>query len=192
MAILGRTPKDCFDQFRAHIGSLVGKVLPVQQPVVCKQTDEHGRLNFSSKTVAIDTGYGLVHFYLGQDLGTEKKGSKFRLLTQAYSYRIQLDPGLAGVEALIRWEYERTLRASECHHCRNHFHVGKQDGQAIGLRFPNAVLDLSRAHLPTGWVTIEEVIRFLIHDLGVRPPCGDKWPTVLAESERKFREWTGV
>jgi hypothetical protein len=41
---------------------------------------------------------------------------------------------------------------------------------------------------PTGWVTIEEVIRFLIVDLGMSPPCGDDWPNVVRESERKFYE----
>ncbi|HTU98796.1 MAG TPA: hypothetical protein VMF14_23290, partial [Solirubrobacteraceae bacterium] len=52
-----------------------------------------------------------------------------------------------------------------------------------------AVLDLNKAHVPTGWVTFEEVIRFVIHDLGVKPPCGDEaWPGLLEDSERKFHE----
>ncbi len=42
--------------------------------------------------------------------------------------------------------------------------------------------------MPTGWVTIEEVIRFLIVDLELKPPCGDDWPSTLAESERAFFE----
>ena len=41
-------------------------------------------------------------------------------------------------------------------------------------------------------MTIEEVIRFLIVDLGMPPLCGDEWPELLAESERKFfDEFTG-
>lgn len=50
---------------------------------------------------------------------------------------------------------------------------------------PGAI-DLNKAHLPTGWVTIEEVIRFLIVALGVDPPCGQEWPKKLAESQRAF------
>ena len=37
-------------------------------------------------------------------------------------------------------------------------------------------------------MTMEEVIRFLIIELGVKPPCGDDWPSVLATSERAFFE----
>jgi hypothetical protein len=38
-------------------------------------------------------------------------------------------------------------------------------------------------------VTIEEVIRFLIVDLGISPPCGaDAWARLLEESERRFFE----
>jgi hypothetical protein len=36
-------------------------------------------------------------------------------------------------------------------------------------------------------VTIEELIRLLIHELGVVSPATD-WPAILMESERKFFE----
>lgn len=49
-------------------------------------------------------------------------------------------------------------------------------------------IDLDKVHLPTGWVTIEEVIRFLIVELGLKPPGGGGWPDVLATSERAFYE----
>ena len=56
----------------------------------------------------------------------------------------------------------------------------------------NGTLDLNKAHLPTGWVTIEEVIRFLIVDLDVQPPCGDDWPAKLRVSEDAFfQDFTG-
>jgi hypothetical protein len=45
-------------------------------------------------------------------------------------------------------------------------------------------LPLNAWHLPTGWIAIEEVIRFCIVDLGVRPKAG--WQAVLAESHEKF------
>lgn len=53
-------------------------------------------------------------------------------------------------------------------------------------------IDLDKVHLPTGWVTLEEVIRFLIAELGIEAPCGAAWPEVLSESERAFfEEFTG-
>jgi hypothetical protein len=59
---------------------------------------------------------------------------------------------------------------------------------APGSNSETRPLDLNRAHVPTGWVTIEEIIRFMIVDLGVKPPCRSRWPEVLVASERKFFE----
>jgi hypothetical protein len=50
------------------------------------------------------------------------------------------------------------------------------------------MLLLDDVHLPSGWVTMEEVIRFLIVELGMKPPCGASWPAVLEESEAAFYE----
>jgi hypothetical protein len=61
----------------------------------------------------------------------------------------------------------------------------------IGATLPRIfgdALDLNRLHVPTGWVFLEAVIRFLIADFGVAPPCGTKWPGILADGERLFRE----
>jgi hypothetical protein len=33
---------------------------------------------------------------------------------------------------------------------------------------------------------MEEVFRFLVHELGVTPPCGERWPEVLRKSEGAF------
>lgn len=42
-------------------------------------------------------------------------------------------------------------------------------------------IDLSKAHLPTGLVTLQDVLRFAIADLGVLPLRND-WSAVLEES----------
>jgi hypothetical protein len=132
-------------------------------------------------TVPLKTrDHGTVHFYVGQLLRTEKEGKQYRLSTHAYWYRLQSDPSLAA-HAAIRWEYEREFEAGK-RHCRHHVQ------QRAHVELGTSRLDLNKAHVPTGWVTIEEVIRFLLVDLGVRPPCGSTWPEVLAHSERKFYE----
>jgi hypothetical protein len=46
---------------------------------------------------------------------------------------------------------------------------------------------MNRAHAPSGWVTIEELLRFLIVDLGVVPVTRN-WPQVIADSEKRFYE----
>lgn len=52
-------------------------------------------------------------------------------------------------------------------------------------------IDLSAAHVPTGRVAIEAVVRFLLEEMGVAPQRAD-WDAVLAANERAFigkRSW---
>jgi hypothetical protein len=46
-------------------------------------------------------------------------------------------------------------------------------------------LDLNRVHIPTGWVLLEEVLRFLVIELGARP-AQVEWDSVLQKSESAF------
>jgi hypothetical protein len=48
-------------------------------------------------------------------------------------------------------------------------------------------VDLDRLHPPTGRVSIESVVRFLIEDLGVLPRRAD-WPAILERNEHLFHE----
>jgi hypothetical protein len=47
-------------------------------------------------------------------------------------------------------------------------------------------LTLNDLHLPTGYVPLEEVIRFCIHDLGAKSAKAN-WHEVLEESYKRFR-----
>jgi len=50
---------------------------------------------------------------------------------------------------------------------------------------PQGELNFNKIHIPSGYVVIEDVIRFLITDLGVKPPCGStKWHQKLVDSEK--------
>lgn len=49
-------------------------------------------------------------------------------------------------------------------------------------------LDLRKAHVPTGRVSVEAVLRFAIDELQVQPMRGD-WRTVLSETEAAFHKW---
>lgn len=46
--------------------------------------------------------------------------------------------------------------------------------------------NLQHWHPPTGWVTLEEVLRFCIVDLGVIP-LSDRWSQILRESDERFK-----
>ncbi len=99
-----------------------------------------------------------------------------RLHTVHYRYAIRVEDA---EEPFIRWEYERDR--AEGQWCRHHVQ-GPQT-----LRVAASDLSLNDLHLPTGWVTIEEVIRFCIVDLGVPTNPAHDWNAVLEDSYRTFR-----
>jgi hypothetical protein len=82
----------------------------------------------------------------------------------------------------VRWEYA-TAAPGSSGPCRHHMQFGKM---VAVQRFGSGQFDFTRFHMPTGWVTLEEVFRFLVHEFGVQPPCGVRWPAVLRDSERAF------
>jgi hypothetical protein len=57
----------------------------------------------------------------------------------------------------------------------------------ILLSFGPATVSLNSLHLPTGYVTLEDVIRFCIHDLGM-PPLSADWDETLIQSYREFKD----
>lgn len=129
--------------------------------------------------VPLETRFGRLYFYLSQQLeAVLESDGWYRLSTRKYWYRIQ-PVSSPNEQAHFRWEYESPGKHDG--HPRHHIQL-RSDVQLDGH-----VLDLNKLHVPTGWVTIEEIIRFLIVDLGVKP-AGDDWPERLRKSERSFYE----
>lgn len=83
---------------------------------------------------------------------------------------------------IIRWEY-KSHRRQRNEHPRHHVHL------AAVIDTPAGKMDFDKLHLSTGWVTIEEVIRFLIAEIGVKPKANN-WDEELIKSEELFRKWT--
>jgi hypothetical protein len=182
MPIIERTPNECFNTFAEHLRGLVAATVTDRYPLATVPANARMILSFRQEipvAVPIETAYGRLYFYLGQALEAVDDPAGYRLKTRQYWYRIQLDENLQS-QAALRWEYDATTAAD--HYARHHAQL------STAVELGDATLDLNKAHLPTGWVTIEEVIRFLIVDLGMSPPCGDDWPNVVRESERKFYE----
>lgn len=188
MPIIERTPQLCFDVFEQHVKSLVAATL-TKQPLI-GLPGEKGRMTLSFRegeapiAAPINTSLGRLYLQLSHALEAVPEHGAYRLKTRRYWYRIQRSPDFRS-KAILRWEYDSQTAADQ--HARHHAQlattIALDDGEA---------LELNKLHLPTGWVTIEEVIRFLIVDLRVAPPCGDAWPAKLAKSERRFfDEFTG-
>lgn len=184
MPIVARTSAECFDRFRNHLARLVADTVTTTYPLTQKRP-EQGRTIIGFRQgelvgVPLDTRFGRVYFYLSQSLKTvQRDDGLFRLKTRQYWYRLQADAS-RGAQAILRWEYDAETKRDR--HARNHMQIPAE------VPIGDGIIDLNKAHLPTGWVTIEEVIRFLIVDLGVEPPCADDWPQILHESETMFYE----
>jgi hypothetical protein len=188
LPITGSTPKKCFEEFRAHLDRLLKSTVRKDCPVLVEATTgNRAQLGFrqgkSPIAIPVRTRHGRLFFAVTQLVEAKRRESEgdYKLTTLTYWYRLQTT-GDYNAQALIRWEYDRTLRTGPkpCRH-----HVQQQTTIAVSH---GEVLDMNKLHLPTGWVVLEEVIRFLIHDLGVRPPCGNDWHKAIEDSEKAFRE----
>ena len=60
-------------------------------------------------------------------------------------------------------------------------------GDATSRAFLAGRAEIQRAHISTGRVAVEDVIRFVIMEFGVEPLRPD-WGRVLAEARTAFRE----
>ena len=193
MPIRGSTPRECFDTFRDHVSDLVVNTLPTDAIVRCPliKGDESKRVlslgPANQRSVALPSVvHGRIHVYLAQNLEVAReKDGRFRLTTKNYNYGLfDREPG-ATDEPLFRWEYVADP-GPEGKWCRSHFHVGigQTPRAPIAVTIGKTEADLHHLHIPTGFVLIEHVIRFLINDLGVPPKAS--WEAKLRESEDKF------
>ncbi|MEM6275101.1 MAG: hypothetical protein AAF735_07665 [Myxococcota bacterium] len=180
MPIFGRTPKKCFDEFRDAIAPLLTKCISLTAHLRLIRVNDFERLlTIGEHGLKLDTVFGTLYLLVLQRLNVvEDKKHGYRLQTLAYAYRLQGTASRTESKPLLRWEYEKHQPRDTWP--RNHMHA------AATLSQNESELDLNKLHLPTGWVTLEEVIRFAIHELGHAPPVGDQWWELLVESERRF------
>ena len=125
----------------------------------------------------LTTRFGLMGLYLGQVCTADRTPDGLHeLRTVEYRYTVTPD---GAAEPLLRWEYIRTPGPEDLW-CRHHLQG------PIHLEFPRDTVSLNDLHLPTGYVPFEDVLRFCIVDLGVRPLSED-WDRILRESYARFK-----
>lgn len=83
-------------------------------------------------------------------------------------------------EPLFRWEYVREWPEEHQRWCRHHL-----QGNVV-IPIGERGVSLNDLHVPTGYVTVEEILRFCIVDLGVRP-LSDEWHETLEKSYGLFK-----
>jgi hypothetical protein len=183
---VGATLKDAARQFCDALNRVLNTTVtkarlvefgPKDQPNARRQVAF--RQAGSPISAPLNSRFGIVGLYIGQvcDSIETKQGRQF--ITAEYRYT--LTPEGAN-EALLRWEYVRQPDGQWCRH-----HLQGPVALAMGRGDPVPLNDL---HLPTGYVTIEEVLRFCIVDLGVEPLSKD-WDAILTASYEKFKAEEG-
>lgn len=91
---------------------------------------------------------------------------RWRVQTAAYSYVVN-----RGDKELLAYQWN-PLGSGRVGH--PHLHVGTAAGELID--------DFHRWHLPTGHISLEDVLRLLVEELGVQPLRED-WPDILGAAE---------
>lgn len=122
---------------------------------------------------------GIAHrFVVEADQGAEG-GPRWRATSVAYEYRVV---DARETELLVyHWQPGAIARGPDF----PHLHVSA----ALTARTPATVsqrLPLDKRHVPTGFVTLAEVVRLLIAEFGIAERRRD-WPARLARAERAIR-----
>jgi len=184
--LIGDRPTEVFRNFRDHISGLLNKTI-TDAPLSLTHRKDRPFAQFAFRDDA-DFPMAAPLFSAGlflavsQQLQVEQQSDQtWKLRTLAYSYHL-LEDSNPDSRWIIRWEYvSHAQRRNE--HPRHHVHI------ATIVDTPAGEMDLDKLHLSTGWVTIEEVIRFLIAEMGVKPKIAD-WDDQLLKSEELFKTWT--
>jgi len=101
------------------------------------------------------------------------------LTTLEYRYVYQADANNPD-SWIVRYEYEREPQAPYRYPV-THIHVNATPSAYSGQKpFPDL-------HLPTGRLTVEDLIRHLVHEQQIAPISPD-WEAILERTEQDFRE----
>jgi hypothetical protein len=118
--------------------------------------------------VATRTHLGALYFEASQKFEIYSDGQESRVRTLGYMYTISDSQSLQ--TELISWHWHPRTSS------RPHLHIK----------------ETAYGHMPSGRVTFEAVVRYMIEELAVRPARKD-WPTVLSETEAlhaRYRSWS--
>jgi hypothetical protein len=99
---------------------------------------------------------------------------EYKASTLAYIYSVHINaPEVEGTE-IIAWHWHPLTTPDRVY---PHIHV-RADHALVG--------PLSKLHVPTGRVSFEEVVLFLVDELGV-VPARDDWREIVSESFERFK-----
>lgn len=173
MPIEGRTLHEAVGKFRDHLNRVLAHTVTRTPLVAVSLRGVHLAFRQAGKPIEarLSTRFGPMGLYLGQICESTASKGRHRLRTVGYRYTLRL---ASASEPLLRWEYVKEPPPPGLW-CRHHLQGD------VPLRFGRVNRSLNDFHLPTGFVTIEEILRFCIVDLGVRP-LSKNWHKILQDS----------
>lgn len=182
MPIEGRTLEEAAQKFRDHLNAVLAKTV-TRTPLIMLRLKNTGLFQITFRQAGrviepqLKTRFGSFGLYIGQFCGSTTADHKHRLYTARYRY--MLTPKDTD-QPLFRWEYVRKWPAENQRWCRHHLQGN------LPLLISGQRTSLNDLHLPTGYVTIEEILRFCIVDLAIKPLSRD-WHGSLEESYQLFK-----
>lgn len=181
-----KTPEEAFRNVQDQFNAVLNKVLteyrlqllisgPRRTKAVLAFLDRH------RQPIGVPLRGSSWFLSLKQEFQAIPERQGYRLHVLQYAYRLQQTSSVVE-EAEVRFEYVSPLAQSDFPYNRHHvqFH---RDSRSASSDF-----SLSKFHIPTGGVTLAQVTRFLIADVGV-PPLTGQWEEELQASEERMREW---
>ena len=186
MPITGTTLAEAARTFCDHLNRVLASTLTQTRAVLIGPTgvgdDPKVQVTFRQRgevvKAPLHTRYGQMGLVLGQVCGSIVNQDRLHEL-RTLNYRYCLYPENTE-EPIIRWEYEKEIGPNDLW-CRHHV----QGPIEVRLN-RDTTFCLNDVHLPTGYVTFEEILRFCIVDLDANP-LQPNWHDTLTESYRRFR-----
>lgn len=199
MAIVGRSLEDAARKFTDYLNGILCRTLTEARlqitPVKGQPCVNIGfRQAAHPEETLFNTDFGWLSLSLSQNCSSiVHKDGRHELRTMGYWYYLYGSDG----KSLMRWEYKRGYPTREDwaenqgkpekdwvepkYYPRHHVQG------AMALAVNGETVSLDRLHAPTGYVPVEDVIRFCIEDLGAKfqHRAGD-WHGLLEESYRLF------
>ena len=188
MPIEGKSLGEVVNRLRDHLNLLLARTV-TRTPLVRFTTDPVDRspstmqIAFRQNALPVhaplNTRFGPMGLFIGQVCESVVEDDVHRLRTLSYKYTLTPD---GADEPLLRWEYVKQLPAPDSRWCRHHLQGPMEFTLGDGTQL------LKKIKLPTGYIAIEDVIRFFIHDLGASP-TEPNWDDTLERNYDTFRRF---
>ena len=180
MPITGSSLGEAAQNFCDHINFVLSRTVTQTHAVVVPGSDRFQVTFRQAGQLALarlNTRFGPIRLYFGQVCDSVVRNDGLHEL-YTFQYKYALYPE-GGDDPIIRWEYEREPPPGK-QSCRHHVQG------PVEIHINESTVSLNEIHLPTGYMTFEEVLRFCIVDLGVKPLHED-WDRTLRDSYESFK-----